>query len=272
MKKEILTISVLIISLSLIGSVSASVYNIEINQVGDKLLAKHIISLDSENTIQINIPSDASSLSSKQDYSIENNVATITGKNIELSYLTQGALQKSDDGYYFVEDIKFNSNFDEATIKLILDTGYFLDNEHIYPKPTKIETDGRQISVIWELKDTKQGSDIPIFLTIFSSSASSSILIWAIILVLLIVVGYFLYKFYPKKGKKEGDIEKHLMESEKSILNEIKKADRGEIWQKQLQLKTNFSKAKLSRVIRNLESRNLVEKIPFGNTNKVRLK
>jgi len=43
------------------------------------------------------------------------------------------------------------------------------------------------------------------------------------------------------------------------------------MWQKQLQLKTGFSKAKLSRVIRNLESRSLVKKIPFGNANKIRL-
>jgi len=272
MRKNLLILAVLIISFSLVSPALASVYNMEINQVGDKLLVKHIISLDNENTIQINIPSDASSLYSKQNYSRENNVITIIGKNIELSYITQDALQKAEDGYYLVDNIKFNSDFDSAIIKLALDTGYFLDNKHIYPKPSKIETDGRQITVIWELKDIKKGSDVPVFLTIFSSSASSSLLIWILILVVLIVVGYFLYKFYLKKGKKDRDIERHLMESEKSILNELKKADRGELWQKQLQLKTNFSKAKLSRIVRNLESRNLVEKIPFGNTNKVRLK
>ena len=272
MNKRFVILVAVVIALSLVNTVQASIYNIDINQVGGNLLVKYTISSDNENTIKINIPSDVTSFSSKQSYSIENDIVTITGKDIELSYSTTDALQKSDDGYYLVDNIKFNSDFDSATVKLVLDTGYFLDNEHIYPKPSKIETDGRQITVIWELKDIKKGSDVPIFLTIFSSSASSSLLIWILILVVLIVVGYFLYKFYLKKGKKTGDIERYLMESEKSILNELKKADRGELWQKQLQLKTNFSKAKLSRIVRNLESRNLIEKIPFGNTNKVRLK
>jgi uncharacterized membrane protein len=44
------------------------------------------------------------------------------------------------------------------------------------------------------------------------------------------------------------------------------------LWQKQIQNSTGFSKAKVSRLVRNLESRGLVKKIPFGNTNKIRLR
>jgi len=65
--------------------------------------------------------------------------------------------------------------------------------------------------------------------------------------------------------------EKHLIESEKKVIEELKKADRNEMWQKQIQTSTGFSKAKLSRVIRNLEARKLVRKIPMGNTNKISL-
>jgi uncharacterized membrane protein len=63
-----------------------------------------------------------------------------------------------------------------------------------------------------------------------------------------------------------------LLDTEKKVIEELKKADRNELWQKQIQNLTGFSKAKVSRLIRDLETRGLVKKIIFGNTNKIRLK
>lgn len=266
----ILTISLVLILIS-INSVHASSYDVEFNQVNNNLLVKHFISLDEERTLTLDIPSDASSISANQEYKKDGNSVNIKGKSIELSYLTSESLQKSRNGYYFVDKVKFYSDFDKTEITFLIDTGSFLDNEHIYPSPTRIETDGRQILVVWELNNVKQGDDIPIFLTIESPS-SSNLIVWIIIFIALIILSYTIYKFYQNRGKKTEEIDKYLMESEKAIITELKKADRGELWQKQLQLKTNFSKAKLSRLVRNLESRNIIEKIPFGNTNKVRLK
>jgi uncharacterized membrane protein len=77
----------------------------------------------------------------------------------------------------------------------------------------------------------------------------------------------------PKIKEKFSSIKyNYLLDTEKKIIEELKKADRNELWQKQLQSFTGFSKAKISRLIRNLESRGLVSRIPFGNTNKIRLK
>ena len=82
----------------------------------------------------------------------------------------------------------------------------------------------------------------------------------------------------PKKTKKEVNGTKespeynYLLDTEKNIIEELKKADRNELWQRQIQSSTGFSKAKVSRLIRKLESRGLITKIPFGNTNKIRLK
>jgi len=79
-------------------------------------------------------------------------------------------------------------------------------------------------------------------------------------------------KIKHKPSKKEEQEYDYLLDTEKKIIEELKKADRNELWQKQIQNSTGFSKAKLSRLIRNLESRNLIVKIPFGNTNKIKLK
>ncbi|MDP1695316.1 MAG: hypothetical protein Q8L29_00180 [archaeon] len=249
---------------------SASQYNIEINQVDNKLLVKHSISLDENKEILINIPSDITSLSSNTEYSIYNNILTFEGKDIEFSYITRLALEKSKDGYYYIDDINFNFPIDEAKLTLILKEGYFLDKDKIFPELSIIETDGRQISTSWTIQDVKENSDISIFVSIISDSSLSP---WFLLIgIILLGLSYPIYIIFIRKKDKKRDIESHLIDSEKLILKTIKESERGEIWQKQLQLKTNFSKAKLSRVIRNLESRNLVEKIPFGNTNKIRLK
>lgn len=292
MKKELLALVAIALAFSLVTIVQASTYNLELSQIGSKIVEKHSIQLDTEKTISIELPKDASSISSNLNYSLKDSKLNLTGKNIEVSYLTQNSLEKTDDGYFFISTIKFYADFNTSKIRLILDRGYFIDKTRIFPQPVLISTDGQQITLEWAITNQKEGSELPIFIAIQTiSSNSANTFIWVIILALILIISYWLYQKYgkknkqriPKKSRKSNakapgtarkfeDVEKYLVESEKAVLNELRKADRGELWQKQLQLKTNFSKAKLSRVIRNLEARNLVEKIPFGNTNKVRLK
>lgn len=264
----------LFFSIFLLPLVTSSSYNLEFNQVDDKVLVEHSISLDSIKTISLAVPEDAYSISSNLEYNLQNNVLTIFGDNIELSYITRDLLETSKEGYYLIDKIIFPSNFDTLDINLLMKEGYFTDSKRIFPAPSSIDSDGSQIMVHWTLQDIKQGEDLPIFVSITSPTSFTSVSVWILIIVLSLFIIYFFYDKVIKSrlSQKSSQIESHLIESEKAVLSALKEADRGEMWQKQLQLKTGFSKAKLSRVIRNLESRNLVEKIPFGNTNKVRLK
>ncbi len=264
----------------LVSFVSASSYNLEFNQVDSKLLVKHEISLDSSQTISLDLPSDATSLSSNLNYILSADKLTLSGKEVDVSYITQSALEKSKEGYYLVNKITFNFPVDEVQIKLVLKEGYYLDNDKVFPKPSEIGTDGEQIFVLWNLKDVQAGNDMPVFVNIKSKSSGWVIwLTWILGIIVGVLILYFIYdklmkgKHAVKEKKAEkAPIESHLIESEKAVISLLKQADRGEMWQRELQIKTGFSKAKLSRVIRNLESRNLVDKVPFGNTNKIRLK
>ena len=272
-----------------IAIVSASTYQLELNQVGNKIVEKHIIDMGSQKTISINLNKDASLISSKTNYSLEDNVIALSGKELEFSYVTDSDLESADDGYFFIKTVRFYSDFDSSVIRLVLDEGYFTDSERLFPKPSDIITDGHQITLIWNFQNVKEEDNIPIFVKIVSPAPSKFVLFsfWAVVFILAAAAVYLI--FFRKKKHRETiskrkmksrraetakfeDIERYLVESEQIVLKKLREADRGELWQKQLQLSTGFSKAKLSRVIRNLESRNLIEKIPFGNTNKVRLK
>ncbi|MEM4271953.1 MAG: hypothetical protein QXD13_02615, partial [Candidatus Pacearchaeota archaeon] len=125
------------------STAAASSYNLEINQIDGKLLFSHKIILGSEETILIELPEDATSISASQNYSLDNNLLTIHGYSINISYVTSDALQKLKDGYYFVYKLDFISNFDESIIKLILGEGYFIDKERVFPELAKITSDGR---------------------------------------------------------------------------------------------------------------------------------
>ena len=73
-----------------------------------------------------------------------------------------------------------------------------------------------------------------------------------------------------ESSKTISDITLNLYEDEKSIVRTLQSL-RGEAWQKELQIKTGLSKVKLSRRLRALEEKGVVEKVPYGNTNRIRL-
>ena len=190
------------------------------------------------------------------------------------SYVLSGSLEKTSEGYIFLDKLRFNQNYDFVQIRLNLERSFVIKNYEAYPSGYLLETDGQTISLVWNLRNVREDSDFAIFVNLEDTNKSTilknSLLVLAIILVVLF--GSLLYLKYFRSKRLNKKIEKYLLDSEKKVLLELENAKNKELWQKQIQLKTGFSKAKLSRVIRDLESRNLIEKIPIGNTNKIRIK
>ena len=266
--KARLICSVLVL-VSFISLASAQSSEIVFNQIGEKVLVDQKINFESEKEISISLPSDAHSISSNLNYSLEDKNLIIKGKNIRISYLSQNLLSKIAGGYYLIDKIVFNEDFAKVTIKIAIEEGNSLESEKIFPDNFKTETDGEQIFVICELNNIKRADDFPFFISIKTRNSGINTFTWIIPAILIVLFGiYYAYSKLAGKTKKtsnSSEIDKHLVDAEKKILDNLRKSDRGELWQKQLQLSTGFSKAKLSRVIRNLEARNLIEKIPFGN-------
>ncbi|MFB6216542.1 MAG: helix-turn-helix transcriptional regulator, partial [Candidatus Aenigmatarchaeota archaeon] len=59
---------------------------------------------------------------------------------------------------------------------------------------------------------------------------------------------------------------------EKEVIEALSDADESTMWQKSLQRETGSTKSKLSRTLKKMEERGLVEKIQHGTSNKVRLR
>ncbi|MEM4181537.1 MAG: hypothetical protein QXX68_00010 [Candidatus Pacearchaeota archaeon] len=180
-------------------------------------------------------------------------------------------ITSSKEGFFFLKKVKFNDNYDYAEVWLILDYGYFLSDFGINPSNYELSTDGRLIKVKWVFENIKKGEEKTFFAILERTKEENDfpyilISIFFLLFLIAVISAYLIYKNRKK------DLKIFLLDEEKRIIDFLKKCDRNECWQKNIQKELNFSKAKLSRLIRNLEARGIIKKIPFGNTNKIVLK
>src|SRR3989344_2526280 len=267
--KKILVFGIFLIFL--VGTISATIEtDYYINE--KKVLVRHF--LDSTSDLELRLPKDFSNLEINSEYKLEEFskyylIKINSTNNLYIKYITQSMIDKSKDRYSFVSRDYLNKT---QNIRLVLpESAILLEDGLVFPEPDLISSDGRSVILIWEDYNEKQ-------IVIDYEFLEEKTFILSFVLYLVFQRKIFKKKIEKIKGKnkktntKSEAIEEHLIESEKAVISELKKAEKNQLWQKQLQTKIGFSKAKLSRTIRNLESRNLIQKIPLGNTNKIKLK
>ncbi len=110
------------------------------------------------------------------------------------------------------------------------------------------------------------GSDMMNFST--DSSITMNLVSLIIAITVVLIVSFFLFKQNIKYDEFD-IIKKALSEDEKAILGEIKKA--GEITQDSLRFRLDWSKAKVSTILTNLDKMNLIQRERIGKTYKVYL-
>jgi len=144
--------------------------------------------------------------------------------------------------------------------------GYILPTEKdisffVNPKPKRIYSDGQRIILSWQQRNLTEVFEISVMMRPVQEKSYSWILLVGAIL-LAFGLGYFMTR---KKQKTPTG----LIEHEQTIVDLL--ASEGWMWQKQIQIKSGFSKVKVSRVLRSLEQRGVIRKEPWGNTNKIHL-
>ena len=87
-------------------------------------------------------------------------------------------------------------------------------------------------------------------------------------LIVALIVSFYLFR-QDRKEQEYKAIRKVLSDDEKKILDEIKKA--GEITQDSLRFRLDWSKAKISTILTNLDKRGLIQRERIGKTYKVYL-
>jgi len=199
---------------------------------------------------------------------------------IKTKFNWDGLVEKRGNISYFSLDIPILWNTDKVSVIIKLPDKTLLAEKAILPiSPSRydIGSDGRRILASWSLKNKNPGDVIPI--RIYYESVSpvlpefideNLVYILIFILILIVIVGTLF--IFRKVSKKSELVLSVLNENERLVVDIIRKEKKKQVDQRRIVNLSGFSKAKVSRIIQNLQERGVVESERRGRRNKITLK
>lgn len=199
-----------------------------------------------------------------------------------LNFNTKGSVKRVDNKYQFTMNYPVSLPIETSYIIIKLPENSVLAGENVsesyLPQGGKILTDGKKIMVYWEMNDLKVGEtlqfsvlyDIPLT----GGPLFNVIVVSLTMIIILVMIGitFYIKKSTSKSVKETAEIVSSVLNNdEKKVVNIVKQHD-SEVIQRVIVRETDFSKAKVSRIVKNLKERNILEVIPMGRKNKVKMK
>jgi uncharacterized membrane protein len=150
-----------------------------------------------------------------------------------------------------------------------------MPNESFSPKDGKTLTDGKHIIVYWEKENILKNDNINFTITYNLPSTPRDpvqdiAVITLTIVIVMIMIGIGIYMRRPKDDRVKL-IMPVLKQDEKTIIDILTKYN-GETFQRTLVRESDFSKARVSRLVASLKERGVLDIEPLGRTNKIKLK
>ncbi len=199
-------------------------------------------------------------------------------KTIQINYDTKDYVKQLGNKYFFDADFSMDQNMPRTTVSVRLPEATALVSEDGKPQRLSfaenatITSDGRIIIVTWNMQNIT--SDKRLEFEIYYESLV--VPFWAelrirYIVIFAVVTGIVVALILMRKSRKSQELVLSVLdEFEKKVIDVIVKAE-GEINQKKVVQETNLSKAKVSRVVKSLIERGLIEAQRLGRTNKLKL-
>lgn len=195
-------------------------------------------------------------------YFNENYTSTV----IKIFYNSDERINKIDDHLLYKDSIKFS--YDARTfsymVKLPEGTGLIKGNEQYYPEDALLGSDGRRSILIWDMNDVKtnQNFDSRVAYEFLSEFDYSILALPALVIIILVGIIIFLRK------RKIDVILPILKSDEKKVYEALLKCGSG-VKQKAIVEQSGYSKAKVSKVLKNLQERGIIRLERLGRTNRV---
>lgn len=275
----------------LVPAVSAQVrtQGVTFHIVGSAVYVEQQITFEapSSGPLKLSIPDDSEGISLYFDGEPTEYVQNLTLDNtttVKISYVTSKILDKGN----FLANFKAESDIGKLAVALVLEEGTNIKQEEkagpaagsVFPEPTDITSDGQSIIVVWTRDDVKEGDELPLYVRIKHKTSTLP----AVILILILLAAGTAYRAWkghvpktppkeekPSEEEKEPEFLKNLKEEEQQIVRILQRKE-GSCEQGTLRVTTGFSKAKLSRLLMELEQRKIIHKEQRGKKNLVFLK
>ena len=198
-------------------------------------------------------------------------------RTVDIIFETTDFVKNLDDKFYFDVDLSLIKDIDQTAITVRLPEGMAIVNENVagrlsYPENATIMSDGRHIIVFWKLSGLKyyQPIRIQVLYEQVQMPLPFEIRLRYIAIFGVAVAGVLLFTYMRYFRKSEKLVLSVLDEFERRVVDVIIAAG-GSVNQKRVVQETNLSKAKVSRVIKSLMGRGVMEVERLGRTNKLKL-
>jgi len=202
---------------------------------------------------------------------------TETQKELQINFTTNDFVKTLDETFYFSGDLSTHTPVVDVSATLKLPKGSLLVGEDIsssilsYPKNASAHIVGDSIIVVWKLYSISSTDTIKFEVLYeqvttppwFKLRMRHFVLLGA---TFAVVLGFIFVRYLRRS---ESLVLSVLDEYERKVMDII--AKEGEVKQRRVVQLTNLSKAKVSRVVKNLANRGLIEVERIGRTNRLKM-
>lgn len=199
-------------------------------------------------------------------------------KTLILEFKSKTGIKMVNDRYQYSFEYDISLPVERLFVSIKLPRNGILAeevaNESYFPPNGEIFTDGRHIIVYWERQNLDEGdsAQFSILYTIpLVGGMFYNIIITVMTLVVIVVmVGL---AFYIRRAPKTIDAVKAVLNRDEKIIVDILNNYKGKMGQKVIVRESDFSKAKVSRLIKSMKERGIIDIEPVsGRENRIMLK
>ncbi|MBI4017662.1 MAG: hypothetical protein HY366_01805 [Candidatus Aenigmarchaeota archaeon] len=200
------------------------------------------------------------------------------GRTLELKYATADLVKLVDAQRHFSTTVRAPDDTDKMVVRAYLSQGLVLidPEKGVLPPYTPVDgvsgSDGRRIFVVWTRNATARGDGLDVTLTYErilpqQNSESTLLIILGLTGAIIVIIAAVLLKRRKETFTQPLTL---LKEDERRIVEFIQ-SQNGVARQRAIVAHTGFSKAKVSRLVRDLEARGAVTVRGMGRVNEVKL-
>lgn len=178
---------------------------------------------------------------------------------IDIEFQTSSLIFSTDNQLLFFTDFSTDLTAEHFVMQFSLPEGYGVVQDSVRPGAT-VGTDGRRINLIWSFDNFSGTTSFAAKFERLQNNTSLVPVAFGFVVLMIAIVLYY-------RRRVEEHFIKGFSEDEKKVIEYIKNHDTA--YQNKIEHEFKFSRAKMTRIVAKLESKNLVEKKRKGRTNRL---
>ncbi len=196
---------------------------------------------------------------------------------LKLDFDSFDLAQKVDNQFLYKQEFHVPLETTQLSFKVMLPEGMFLassgDFQPYLPSDGEKGSDGRRIFITWRKENLAAGESFDTQISYEANSDNSQIItlfsggiLGLGIIIVALILGFW---FFFKRFKKNIKIVMPVLKSDEKEIMELILRDKGNSNQKLLVRESNYSKAKVSKILKSLQERGIVRLERTGRSNSV---